>query len=1293
MEAFNKPSTLSLSGNLAENWRRFEQQFEIYVAASDKEKASDAIKVALLLNFAGEDAIEVFNTFKFTNEADKKVLKTVKEKFEEYCNPRKNVVFERYVYWKTIQQDEPIDHFVTTLKQKIKSCEYPAAIVDDMVRDKLVFGVRDDTVKERLLRENDLTLNKALGICRASEQSKEHLKQMKSAQSQACEVDSISRRRQEPPVSKKEKPWKCKFCGTSHKPRACPAYGKTCNWCKKVGHFESECFSKKKNVNAIAESHPDEDEAKQNFCYSVESNGGQPDYSLTATVDGKPLTMKIDTGADVNVLSITKLRDLGLASKIENRNYSLTVYGGDKVKVVGKVSLACQYKNKFCVLTFCVVDKNSPAILGKPGIEEFGLIKRIYNVENDDPLLQEFSDVFKGLGLIKDVEYKIRLKPDAVPVVHPPRKVPAKVRPLLKDELDRMEKMNVIEKVNPPTDWVNSLVVVRKKNNKLRVCMDPSDLNKCIMREHYPMKSVEEVVSRMPEAQIFTVLDANHGFWQVKLSEDSKHLCTFNTPFGRYAFKRLPFGICSAPEVYQRIMTQLFDDIDGCEVIVDDLLIWGRDTEEHDERLRKVLERARSYNVKLNMEKCQLRRPSVTYIGHQLTASGLKPDPNKIAAIEKMSYPQSKEELQRYLGMVTYLAKFIENMSNISAPLRELLEKDVDWHWDERHSAAFNQLKTAITSAPVLKYFDPNLPITLSVDASSKGLGAVIMHNEAPIAYASRAMTAAEQNYAQIEREMLAITFGCQRFHDYLYGQEMVNVETDHKPLEAINKKPIHCASPRIQRMLLKIQPYALSIKYKPGKELHIADALSRDYMQDTTGTPEKDLEVYHVLEAGEMSINGYNDLVQATKMELKLLHNLVMNGWPENKKDVPEAASCYWTFRDELYEQDGILYKSDRVIVPPSLQNYVLNNLHYGHSGCERTKEKARQSVFWPGINKAIDHMIQRCSACLEYSRQQQREPMIPHSVPDRPWQVVGMDHFYFNGQDYLLLVDYFSKYPEVAQVSRKTAAATINKTKEILARHGKPEKIVADNMPFNSREFRLFSKEWNIKMVTSSPKYYRSHGLVERHVGIIKQMLKKCKESGDDPYLALLELRNTPLTGIGYSPAELLMSRRLRTSVPMRSDLLQPKVVEDARERLLQRQSNHKQYYDRGTRALPPVATGDTVRIHDGTSWKPGIVTGEYNTPRSYKVVTAEGQHIRRNRAHLLATKEPRPMILPEDVVVDHQRSDVDQDRDSTAESENEHPVEAPSHPATMEQGNSQPVQRTRSGRIIRAPQRYQP
>ena len=299
----------------------------------------------------------------------------------------------------------------------------------------------------------------------------------------------------------------------------------------------------------------------------------------------------------------------------------------------------------------------------------------------------------------------------------------------------------------------------------------------------------------MPNAKIFSVLDASSGFWQIELNQESSKLCTFNTPFGRYRFKRLPFGICSAQDVFQDVMSEIFSGIEGVEVIVDDLLIWGENQQQHDERLRQ------EKNLKLNKEMSQIALDEISYIGQVLSKEGLKPDPQKVRAITEMNRPQNKEELQRFLGMVTYVAKFIPNFSQISTPLRQLLEKETDWYWTEIQEESFNSLKTLVTQSPVLRYFDVGKPVKISVDASSGGLGAVLLQNDQPVAYASKALSRSQINYAQIEKEMLAVVFGCTRFHDYIHGLKEIQVETDHKPLESILKKPLHQAPMRLQRM------------------------------------------------------------------------------------------------------------------------------------------------------------------------------------------------------------------------------------------------------------------------------------------------------------------------------------------------------------------------------------------------------------------------------------------------------------------------------------------------------------
>ena len=238
-------------------------------------------------------------------------------------------------------------------------------------------------------------------------------------------------------------------------------------------------------------------------------------------------------------------------------------------------------------------------------------------------------------------------------------------------------------------------------------------------------------------------------------------------------FKRLPFGLSSTQDIFQKVMTEMFEDIDGVEVVVDDILMWGTNEAEHDSRLIKVLDRAHLRNLKLNKSNCQFKKQEIAYLGHILTKDELKPDPKKTQAINNMTPPTSKEALQHFLGMLTYLAKFIPNLSQTAAPLRALLEKHAEWQWHPEHLQSFSMLKHLASSAPVLTYFNPNQPVKLSVDANSKGLGAVHLQNVHLIAYASRALTDTQQWYAQIEKEMLAVVFGCTKFHDYIYGMPM----------------------------------------------------------------------------------------------------------------------------------------------------------------------------------------------------------------------------------------------------------------------------------------------------------------------------------------------------------------------------------------------------------------------------------------------------------------------------------------------------------------------------------------
>ena len=417
--------------------------------------------------------------------------------------------------------------------------------------------------------------------------------------------------------------------------------------------------------------------------------------------------------------------------------------------------------------------------------------------------------------------------------------MPLALLPKVKEKLEAMERNGIIIKRDEPTAWVNSMLIVEKKDGSIRLCLDPRELNKAIMREHYSVPTFDDVLPQLSGKKIFSIIDMKDGFWHVELDDESSRLVTFNTPFGRYSFTRLPFGINSALEVFQKRAQQAFGDIQGVAVVFDDIIIAASSIEEHDAIFRQLLERAREMNVRFNRSKLQLTVHSVVYLGHVVSCNGIAPDPNKVRAIVEFPPPKSREELMRFNGMATYVSRYIPNYADLTFPYRQLLKKDAPWSWAEPQQNAFDNVKQLIASAPVLSYYDQDKPLVIQTDASGKGLGSCLLQDGHPISFASRALTDCETRYAQIEKELLAIVFACEKFNNYVYGRDVL-VQSDHKPLEAIFSKPLSSTTPRLQRMLIRLGRYRLHIRYTPGKEMRIADALSRAYLQDETSPQRK---------------------------------------------------------------------------------------------------------------------------------------------------------------------------------------------------------------------------------------------------------------------------------------------------------------------------------------------------------------------------------------------------------------------------------------------------------------------
>ncbi len=1290
MEKAKGLEPLLFEGNVSENWRKWLQKYYLHLCAHDKTEKSEPTKVAILLTYIGDEGLEVYNNFTYDTQGDELELEKVVGKFQAYCNPRKNTVIERCNFWEVRQvEGQTIDQYITELKTRARNCEFGDQ-TELMIRDRIIFGVADTELKQKLLRDSDdPSLRTVVELCRAFEAANA---QMKATEKVVHVIKKKEKRgkKGKPSGDKSEtgKPFNCKRCGTKHQYAACPAYGKECGKCHKKNHYSKICFSQTdqtpKNFHTLEQC-----DSEELFVGTLNIKGSsQSAWFEQVSVDGHLTTFKLDTGAEANVLPLKTFQKLNIRnSPLRPTNTTLIGYGNNRIKTEGKIILSCETTSQKRDLEFCVVDVESPPVLGLKACQQLSLVQRtIHSIGTSSPITKEelisrYEDNFKGLGKFSE-KYHIELDPTVKPVIHPPRKVPYSLQEKLKDTLDKLEKADVVAKVEQPTDWVQSLVIVEKPNKSLRLCLDPKDLNMAVKREHFKIPTPDDIASQLSGKTVFSILDEKDGYWHVQLDEASSFLCTFNTPFGRYRFKRMPFGLCSASEVFQKRNADTFGDIHGLHMVSDDMIIAASNTEEHDKILQKVMERAGDKGVKFNKDKIQLRVPEVKYLGNIVSKDGLRPDEDKIAAIVDMPTPECKQDIQRLLGTLNFLSQYIPNMSEVTAPLRSLLKKENQWTWQHEHDTALKRIKTILTSKPVLKFYNVNQSVTIQADASQFGLGACLMQDSHPIAYSSRALTSAEVNYAQIEKELLAIVFACEKFHQYVYGK-VINVQSDHKPLETILRKPLSKAAPRLQRMIMRLQRYQLAVKYVPGKFMHVADTLSRAFLPTTTSTAQEihddaNVMIHTIKESLPVSAEKLQELQEATRQDpvMQDLSKILKTGWPSCKKNAPPKVLPYWSLRDEIHEIDGLIMIGKKLVIPTDYRSEILKAVHQGHLGIEKCKARARPVLYWPGMGSQIEDMVARCATCAKYQRANQREPLISHPIPNRRWQKVGVDLFEWHSKDYLLIVDYFSKFTEVCLLKDKTAETVITQMKSVFSRHGIPDEVFSDNMPFASKKFKDFSRAWEFKATTSSPTYPRSNGMVERAIQTHKRLLTKAAEDQSDPYLALLALRNSPVAGMTHSPAELLMSRRLRSPLPTSAAALQPKVVVSAPQQLQKKQANQKKYYDKGTRDLAELKQGESVLLRKEKTWEPATVTAVHDAPRSYIVTSNNGQTVRRNRSHLSTT----PTEIP---------SDTTPSTHSTVRPREESNSIAPTA-ATTTPSNSATPTRSRPTRAIKPPER---
>ena len=857
MASYQIPTMEQFNFTQPDEWPQWIRRFERFRQASGISSKAEDKQVNTLIYTMGAKADDILQSFRLSADDEKK-YETVKNKFKAYFIKRRNPIFERAKFNSRKQDDgEPVDDFITDLYTLAKHCEY-RELHDQMIRDRIVCGIKDAKLSERMQMDANLTLEKAITMSRQSESVKSQQATVRGDIPQDTMVDSIagfSRNTSKPGSIKKKfaspvrfDKSRCTKCGRpgSHNYSQCPAKDSVCHNCGKVGHFKHMCRSRTKGLHFVesgrrlptTEGSDDDD----NFLGVIYASGDvsqvdspDPKWHKTLHVNKRGITFKVDTGADVTVIPSTSY-NAQYDGPLQSPTRQLTGAGQHALQVDRQFWGCLQYNDKEIYQDIFVVKGLTKPLLGRPAIDALQLVSMIEPISTQPhPAIQGFPKLFQGLGKLQGRPYSISLRSDAQPyALCTPRRVAIPLLPKVEAELARMQELGVTEKVEQATEWCAGMVVVPKANGQVRICMDLTKLNKSVCRERHILPSVEQTLAQIGGAKVFTKLDANSGFWQVELSEDSSYLTAFITPFGRFCFRRLPFGITSAPEFIQKRMNDILCGLEGVVCMVDDILVYGKTQADHDRNLTEVLKRIQASGLTLNQDKCEFSRPSVRFLGQLIDPNGICVDPEKVNAISNMSQPQNTTELRRFLGMVNQLNKFSPHLSDKLKPLQDLLSSRNQWTWGPSQEQAFHATKEALVSSQVLAQYDPLLPTIVLADASSYGLGAVLTQKQSntpayrPVAYISRTLTPTEQHYTQIAKEALAVTWACERFQSYLLGIKF-HIHTDHKPLVPIlSTKPLELLPIRVQRFRLRMMRFDFTISHVPGNELYVADTLSR---------------------------------------------------------------------------------------------------------------------------------------------------------------------------------------------------------------------------------------------------------------------------------------------------------------------------------------------------------------------------------------------------------------------------------------------------------------------------------
>ncbi|UYV81352.1 hypothetical protein LAZ67_20000902, partial [Cordylochernes scorpioides] len=810
-------------------------------------------------------------------------------------------------------------------------------------------------------------------------------------------------------------------------------------------------------------------------------------------------------------------------------------------------------------------------------------------------LLLSFKGVFlptmKNANKVQNrVKHRIHTG-DHPPIKQRPYRVSKREREIMQKEVDTMLERKVIQPSESP--WSAPVVLVKKKDGTWRFCVDFRRLNHITKKDVYPLPRIDDVLDHLSSARYYSTMDLKTGYWQVEVDERDREKTAFVTPDGLYEFMVMPFGLCNAPATFERMMDNVLMGLKWniCLCYLDDIVVYSDTFEEHLERLSKVLSCLQQAGLTINPDKCLFGSTRIKILGHVADKDGIQPDSEKVEAIKKFPVPKSVCDIQSYLGLCSYYRRFIKNFSKIAAPLQILLKKDQKFIWTQEQKDSFESLKKALMQKPVLGHFKESAITKLHTDASSYGLGAVLVqiqeNQENPIAYASRTLSKAEKNYSTTERECLAVIWAIGKFRPYLYGRPF-EVVSDHHSLcwLAGLKDP----SGRLARWALKLQDFDATITYKSGVKHKDADCLSR----------------YPLPESPALTSLTLVREQQNLDPDITKISNALNQG---------EGAE-----RFEM--KNGLLYKRNfdplgrrlLLVIPKCMRPDILKEFHdvptAGHLGFARTYDRIRKRYFWPGLYNSVRRYVAHCKECQRRKGENKLPAgkLIPIQPPSFPFQKIGMDllgRFPLSdkGNRWIIVcTDYLTKYAIAKALPSGTAAEIATFIlEEVILKHGAPREIITDRgRAFMSQMVKEVTSRCKISHLFTTAYHPQTNGLTERLNKTLGDMLSMYVDAEQRDWDSVLPYvifaYNTAQQGsTRFSPFFLVHGREAETLL----DVLLPyedetsdhdfgdqmvTKAEEARQlariHILRAQENNKYHYDQVHRSVE-YRVGDLVWV----------------------------------------------------------------------------------------------------------------